>query len=103
MARRSRPWHMSRRGNHHFPVKAHVAYYPDRQKARRAIPESTCPWCHAPTRVVQMPNGGWAQYEQSEGIERIHHSCWHDRLSNSRRRDDETLDLFDWALRQFGA
>ena len=44
---------------------------------------------------VQMPNGGWAHFEQAKGLRRVKHPCLHRGEGLSRSRDDKTLDLFD--------
>ncbi|GKY87393.1 hypothetical protein STA1M1_12620 [Sinisalibacter aestuarii] len=54
-----------------------------------------CPVCGAPVINVRMPNGGWAHFEGAKGLSRIKHPCLHIGEGLSRRRDDNTPDLFE--------
>jgi hypothetical protein len=42
-----------------------------------------------------MKKGGWAHFEGARGLGQIKHACLHRGEGLSRRRDNETLDLFD--------
>jgi hypothetical protein len=41
-----------------------------------------------------MPNGGWAHFEGAEGVERVKHPCMHLGEGLSKKRDEQTLELF---------
>lgn len=53
-----------------------------------------CPCCASPIISVRMPNGGWAHFEGKEGLERVKHPCMHLGEGLSKKRDEQTLDLF---------
>jgi hypothetical protein len=44
-----------------------------------------------------MKGGGWAHFEGAKGLGRVKHPCFHRGEGLGRRRDNETLDLFDGA------
>jgi hypothetical protein len=52
------------------------------------------PCCGSPKITVRMPNGGWAHFEGAEGLERVKHPCMHLGEGLSKKRDEQTLDLF---------
>jgi hypothetical protein len=65
------------------------------QKAERGNSyRHPCPCCESPIITVRMPNGGWAHFEGAEGLERVKHPCMHIGDGLSKKRDDQTLDLF---------
>lgn len=43
---------------------------------------------------VRMPNGGWVHFEGKDGLERMKHHCMHFGEGLSKKRDEQTLDLF---------
>jgi len=53
-----------------------------------------CPCCASPIISVRMPNGGWVHFEGKEGLEGVKHPCMHLGERLSKKRDEETLDLF---------
>lgn len=53
-----------------------------------------CPSCGSPIITVRMPNGGWAHFEGADGLTNVKHPCMHLGEGLSRKRDDQTLDLF---------
>lgn len=53
-----------------------------------------CPICGAPILSVGMPKGGWVHFEGRSGLTRVKHSCLHLGEGLSRRRDENTPDLF---------
>lgn len=53
-----------------------------------------CLCCASPIISVRMPNGGWVHFEGKEGLERVKHPCMHLGERLSKKRDEETLDLF---------
>lgn len=55
---------------------------------------SPCPKCGAPIVSVQMKNKGWVHFEGTQGLDRIKHPCMHLGEKLSRRRDQDTPDLF---------
>lgn len=57
-----------------------------------------CPDCGAFVVSVRMKRGGWAHFEGANGLGRIKHPCFHRGEGLSRRRDNETPDLFDRPL-----
>lgn len=54
-----------------------------------------CPTCGAPILSIHMRNGGWLHVGAAVGLRRIKHACMHLGEGLSRRRDDNTLDLFE--------
>jgi len=54
-----------------------------------------CPDCGVRIVSVRMPNGGWAHFEGADGLSSVKHPCLDRGGSLSRRRDDETIDLFE--------
>ncbi|SHF00835.1 hypothetical protein SAMN05444279_1145 [Ruegeria intermedia] len=68
----------------------------DRKKSFR----SRCPRCGAAIVSVPMPNGGRVHFEGGKGLGRIKHPCLHVGEGLSRRRADDTDDLFAWAQSQ---
>lgn len=54
-----------------------------------------CPICGKDVLRVRMPNSGAAFFERGQGLRRVKHPCFTIGRSLSRRRDAETLDLFD--------
>jgi hypothetical protein len=64
------------------------------QSERRNSFRHPCPCCASPIISVRMPNGGWTHFEGKEGLERMKHPCMHLGERLSKKRDEETLDLF---------
>lgn len=56
-----------------------------------------CPRCGAELVSVTMPNGGRVHFEGGKGLGCIKHPCLHVGEGLSRRRADDTDDLFEWA------
>lgn len=54
-----------------------------------------CPRCGAPVISVRMKNGGWVHFEGTKGLTSVKHPCMHIGEGLSRRRDENTPDLFD--------
>lgn len=54
-----------------------------------------CPICGKDVLRIRMPNSGAAFFEGGQGLRQVKHSCFTMGRSLSRRRDTETLDLFD--------
>lgn len=42
-----------------------------------------------------MPKGGWAHFEGARGLERIKHACFNRGKGLSRKRDKDTVDMFE--------
>lgn len=61
-----------------------------------------CPRCGAVVVSVHMKRGGWAHFEGRSGLRSVKHACLHRGEGLSRRRDDETPDLFDPPASKFG-
>jgi hypothetical protein len=79
-------------------VRANWASYDLTQKERKRAgghKYRICPQCGAKIITRRMPNGGWAHFEAAEGLERVLHPCLHRGRGLSRRRDEQTLDLFE--------
>lgn len=53
-----------------------------------------CPVCGAAIISAHMSNGGWAHFEGRRGMGRIKHPCLHLGEGLSRKRDQDTPDLF---------
>jgi len=41
-----------------------------------------------------MPNGGWAHFEGAKGLTRVKHPCLNIGEGLSKKRDNQTPDLF---------
>lgn len=54
-----------------------------------------CPRCGAEIASIRMPNGGLVNFEMATGLSRVKHPCLHVGEGLSRRRDDQTMDLFE--------
>jgi hypothetical protein len=54
-----------------------------------------CPQCGAGVISVHMNGGGWVHFESAIGLGRVKHACFHRGEGLSRRRDNDTLDLFE--------
>lgn len=62
---------------------------------RRGSYRRKYPRCGAPVISVNMRNGGWAHFEGAKGLTRVKHPCMHIGEGLSRKRDENTPDLFD--------
>jgi len=58
---------------------------------------SKCPYCRTKILSIQMQNGGWGHFESTPGLRRVKHPCFTRGNHLSRKRDDQTIDLFDGA------
>jgi ribosomal protein S27AE len=67
----------------------------DRSGRRAQSYRHSCPQCGAVIISVHMKRGGWAHFEGMKGLGRVKHPCLHRGEGLSRRRDEETPDLFD--------
>ena len=54
-----------------------------------------CRDCNAPIVTVRMRSGGWVHFESAAGLTRLKHPYLHKGEGLSRRRDQNTLDLFE--------
>ncbi|SDG31619.1 hypothetical protein SAMN04488117_11678 [Celeribacter baekdonensis] len=70
----------------------------DRESKKGASFRRTCPICGALIVSVGMPRGGWVHFEGGKGLTRIKHPCLHLGEGLSRRRDEDTPDLFEARL-----
>ncbi len=61
---------------------------------KRGSYKHECPRCQALIISVNMPNKGWAHFEGTKGLTRIKHRCFTMGEGLSRKRDEETPDLF---------
>lgn len=67
----------------------------ERGKGRAQSYRHPCPYCGAVVISVHMKRGGWAHFEGRKGLGGVKHPCFHRGEGLSRRRDNETPDLFD--------
>lgn len=65
-----------------------------KQDKQRRRYRQRCPDCNALIQSVHMPNGGWAHFEGGKGMGRIKHPCFNLGEGLSKKRDDQTPDLF---------
>jgi hypothetical protein len=94
--------HWIRRRSHsrHFPngrstyVRECWVLYSYVANQRHGSYHQECPYCGAKIISVNMPRGGWAHFEGARGLTRVKHPCLHVGEGLSRRRDDQTPDLF---------
>ncbi len=75
-------------------VRGGWALLGDRGIGKGAFLRRTCPICGALIVSVGMPKGGWVHFEGGKGLTRIKHPCLHLGEGLSRRRDEDTPDLF---------
>jgi len=54
-----------------------------------------CPDCGAEILSVRMPNGGWGHFEGGKGLGRVKHPCMDRGSGLSKKRDDQTMDMFE--------
>lgn len=54
-----------------------------------------CPYCGAKIISLPMRKGGWVHFEGRPGLTRIKHPCFYWGASLSKKRDDQTADLFE--------
>ncbi|MEO9896241.1 MAG: hypothetical protein ABJD13_07715 [Paracoccaceae bacterium] len=64
-------------------------------KVKKPAFRHECPECGAKIVSVNMKNGGWAHFEGGKGLGRIKHPCFDRGKGLSKRRDDNTADLFE--------
>jgi hypothetical protein len=94
--------HWIRRRSHtrHLPngrstyVRDSWALYSYDTSRRRGPYRHECPYCGAQIISVNMPRGGWAHFEGARGLTRVKHPCLHLGEGLSRKRDNQTPDLF---------
>lgn len=67
----------------------------EQDDAKRKAYRHPCPRCGASIVSVHMKKGGWAHFEGGKGLGSIKHPCLHLGEKLGRRRDAETLDLFE--------
>jgi hypothetical protein len=54
-----------------------------------------CPICGKDIIRIRMPNSGAAFFEGKGGLSRVKHPCFTIGRGLSRRRDEDTLDMFE--------
>lgn len=103
MAQRRSHIRLSRRGKLH---RVRASWVRDDRSQSRPPRTRKCPTCGARILIYRMPNGGLAHFEGGRGLGGVKHPCFGLGEGLSRRRDDETPDLFDGlaadASTQFG-
>ena len=67
----------------------------DRSERKLRSYSLPCPICGKPIIRIRMPNSGAAFFEGGEGLRRVKHPCFTVGRSLSRRRDEDTPDLFE--------
>lgn len=67
----------------------------ERGERRAQTYRHPCPYCGASVISVHMKRGGWAHFEGAKGLGQVKHPCFHRGEGLSRRRGDDTPDLFD--------
>ncbi|WP_157063700.1 hypothetical protein [Phaeobacter sp. 11ANDIMAR09] len=64
-------------------------------KGKKAAFRHACPECGAQIVSVKMKNNGWAHFEGGKGLGKIKHPCFDRGKGLSKRRDENTPDLFE--------
>lgn len=72
-------------------VSANWAAYESKEEGNKSS-KYPCPVCGAEVVRVIMPNGGRVHFEAS--LTGVKHPCFHLGEGLSKKRDDQTLDLF---------
>lgn len=80
-------------------VREHVALYERDGEARKKSYRHPCPKCGAEIISTRVRNGGWLHCEGGKGLARVKHACLHMGERLSRKRDKDTLDLFETATK----
>lgn len=91
--RRSHPRRLSNGKTTEVRASWVLKHSPDEKK--RLSLRHQCPMCGAEVVTVRMPNGGSAHFEGGKGLSRIKHACLHLGERLSRKRDENTDDLFN--------
>lgn len=92
---RRRPHRRSLKSGGTTLIRATWELRPERRKKQTAAYRHPCPHCGVTVVSVRMKRGGWAHFEGAKGLGRVKHPCLHRGEGLSKRRDDETLDLFE--------
>ena len=77
-------------------VRENLAFYELKSEATGGRYYHPCPSCGAKILSVHMPQGGWAHFEGSKGLQRVKHPCLHRGEGMTRARDEITPDLFEF-------
>ena len=75
-------------------VRQTLVFSEDRSERKLRSYTLDCPICGKPIIRIRMPNAGAAFFEGGEGLRRVKHACFTWGKGLSRRRDQDTLDLF---------
>ncbi len=80
-------------------VREHLALYDRDGEARKKSYRHPCPKCGAEVVSTKVRNGGWIHREGGKHLSHVKHACFYmgDRLS--RKRDEDTPDLFETATK----
>ena len=76
-------------------VRETLVFYDGANNANQNAYRHPCPVCGTEIITVRMPNRGIVHFEGAVGLTKIKHSCLHIDRNRGRKRDDQTLDLFD--------
>ena len=91
--RRSHPRHLT--GGRVTFVKACWISIPDAVEPKKNSYRHNCPVCGASIISVHMPKGGWVHFEGAKELVKVKHPCLHQGEGLSKRKDEDTPDLFD--------
>lgn len=92
MAQRRSHLRLSRRGKLH---RVRASWVRDDRSQSRPPRTRKCPTCGARILIYRMPNAGLAHFEGGRGLGGVKHPCFSLGEGLSRRRDQQTPDLFD--------
>ena len=73
------------------------ALYTGKSVTSRTRIKGRCPKCNAQIVSRQMPNSGWGHFESGRGLSNVKHPCFDKAKVQSRKDDDRTLELLDFA------
>lgn len=83
-------------------VSETTVFREDRSQQKLRSYSLSCPICGKPIIRIRMPNSGTAFFEGGEGLRQVKHPCFTVGRGLSRRRDEDTPDLFESLVRPEG-
>ena len=89
-----RKGHQRRIGGRLVGVREAWVYKNDKPERKRQSFPTICPTCKQPVFRVRMPNFGAVHFEVGEGLSSVKHACFTVGRGLSKKRDQDTLDLF---------
>lgn len=82
-------------GGRAIRVSETTVFREDRSQRKLRSYSLSCPICGKPIIRIRMPNSGAAFFEGGDGLRQVKHPCFTVGRGLSRKRDEDTPDLFD--------